>query len=43
MDWYSGNLYEYTITLKKEEIQFRVMVKDWERNTGSGNATLDWD
>ena len=42
-DWYSGNLYEYTITLKKEEIQFRVMVKDWERNTGSGNATLDWD
>lgn len=42
-DWYSGNLYEYAITLKKEEIQFRVMVKDWERNTGSGNATLDWD
>lgn len=42
-DWYSGNLYEYTITLKKEEIQFRVMVKDWERKTGSGNATLDWD
>lgn len=42
-DWYSGNLYEYTITLKKEEIQFRVMVKDWEKNLGSGNATLDWD
>jgi hypothetical protein len=42
-DWYSGNLYEYTITLKKEEIQFRVMVKDWEKNIGSGNATLDWD
>ena len=42
-DWYSGNLYKYTITLKKEEIQFRVMVKDWEKNIGSGNATLDWD
>lgn len=42
-EWYSGNLYEYTITLKKEEIQFRVMVKDWEKNIGSGNATLDWD
>lgn len=41
--WNSGNLYEYTITLKKEEIQFRVMVKDWVSNTGSGNATLDWD
>ena len=32
-----------TDTLKKEEIQFRVMVKDWEKNIGSGNATLDWD
>lgn len=42
-NWLGGNKYTYTITLKKEEIQFRVMVKDWERNTGSGNATLDWD
>ena len=42
-DWYSGNLYEYTITLKKEDIQFRALVKDWIEETGSGNATLDWD
>ena len=42
-DWYSGNLYEYTITLKKEEIQFRALVKDWKEESGSGNATLAWD
>ena len=41
--WDSGKQYEYTITLKKEEIQFRVMVKDWEKDESSGNASLDWD
>lgn len=42
-EWTSGNKYTYTITLKKEEIKFRALVQDWKDNTGSGNATLDWD
>lgn len=42
-NWLGGNKYTYTITLKKEEIQFRALVKDWKEETGSGNATLDWD
>ncbi len=42
-EWKSGNMYTYTITLKKQEISFRAMVQDWTENTGSGNATLDWD
>lgn len=42
-EWKSGNMYTYTITLKKQEISFRAMVQDWDKNTGSGNATLDWD
>lgn len=42
-NWLGGNKYTYTITLKKEEIQFRALVKDWIDETGSGNATLDWD
>ncbi|MBO4442939.1 MAG: fimbrillin family protein [Bacteroidaceae bacterium] len=41
--WESGNRYTYTISLKKEEIGFRVLVQDWTENTGSGNAMLDWD
>ena len=41
--WSSGNKYTYTINLKKEQIQFRALVQDWVPNTGSGNATLDWD
>ena len=41
--WVRGKSYTYTITLKKEEIQFRALVKDWIEETGSGNATLDWD
>ena len=41
--WSSGNKYTYTISLKKEQIQFRALVQDWVPNTGSGNATLDWD
>lgn len=42
-NWLGGNKYTYTITLKKEEIQFRALVKDWKDESGSGNATLDWD
>lgn len=42
-EWKSGNMYTYTITLKKQEISFRAMVQDWTENKGSGNATLDWD
>ena len=42
-NWTSGNKYTYTITLKKEEVAFRALVQDWTPNTGSGNATLDWD
>ena len=41
--WERGKSYTYTITLKKEEIQFRALVKDWKEESGSGNATLDWD
>ena len=41
--WQSGNKYTYTISLKKEQIQFRALVEDWIEKTGSGNATLDWD
>lgn len=42
-EWKSGNMYTYTITLKKQEISFRAMVQDWTENKGSGDATLDWD
>ena len=42
-EWESGNRYIYTISLKKEQIGFRVLVQDWTENTGSGNAMLDWD
>ena len=42
-EWKSGNMYTYTITLKKQEISFRAMVQDWTENKGNGNATLDWD
>lgn len=41
--WLRGIHYTYTITLKKEAISFRVMIKDWDEKTGSGNANLDWD
>lgn len=41
--WESGKQYEYTISLQKEEIQFRVMVKKWTKDESSGKATLDWD
>lgn len=41
--WLRGIHYTYTITLTKEAISFRVMIKDWEEKKGSGNANLDWD
>lgn len=41
--WLRGIHYTYTITLTKEAISFRVMIKDWDEKTGSGNANLDWD
>jgi hypothetical protein len=41
--WEGGHQYTYTISLSKEDIQFRALVKDWTPETGSGNATLDWD
>ena len=41
--WEGGHQYTYTISLSKEDIQFRALVKAWTPETGSGNATLDWD
>ncbi len=41
--WVRGTHYTYTITLEKEKITFRVLIKDWEEKTGSGNANLEWD
>ena len=41
--WLRGIHYTYTITLTKEAISFRVMIKDWDEKKGSGNANLDWD
>ena len=41
--WQRGNSYVYTITLAKEAIQFRALIKDWNKKTGSGDASLDWD
>lgn len=41
--WKSGKSYTYTITLKKEAIGFRALIKDWDDATGSGHATLEWD
>lgn len=42
-EWKRGEHYTYTISLGKEEITFRALVKDWVEKKGSGNATLDWD
>ncbi len=41
--WERGNYYVYTIKLTKKDIGFRAMIKDWNKKTGSGNASLDWD
>ena len=42
-EWLRGIHYTYTITLTKEAISFRVMIKNWDEKKGSGNANLDWD
>ena len=42
-EWKRGTHYKYVITLQKEAITLRVMIKDWEETSGSGNANLDWD
>ena len=41
--WERGKRYTYAVTLKKEAISFRALIKDWNDTTGSGNATLEWD
>lgn len=43
VEWKRGKHYTYTISLQKEKISFRAMIKDWEEKTGGGNATLEWD
>lgn len=40
--WERGHSYEYTLTLTKEAISFRAMVKDWVPVSGSGQPSLDW-
>ena len=40
--WERGKDYSYTIHVEKEKVQFKVMVKDWDEVTGSGNAALEW-
>lgn len=42
-EWVRGNKYTYTITLQKEAMKFRALVEAWKKESGSGNATLDWD
>lgn len=42
-EWKAGESYVYTITLAKEAIQFRALIKEWNEKTGSGDASLDWD
>lgn len=41
--WEPNHLYHYTITLAKDQITFRALVKDWEVKRVGGSATLDWD
>ena len=40
--WAQGTHYTYEVTLNKEKISFVAYVKDWEPETGTGDATLDW-
>lgn len=40
--WLPSKHYTYTITLGKEEIIFRALIKEWEEVSGGGNANLDW-
>ena len=42
-EWKRGENYVYTITVLKEEITFRALIKDWKEQTGSGVANLEWD
>lgn len=42
-EWQRGKHYTYTISVEKEQITFRALIKDWEENQGSGNANLEWD
>lgn len=41
--WVSGKHYIYDITVAKEAITFRAVVKKWVEAKGNGNANLDWD
>ncbi len=41
--WERGKHYVYTITLDKQKITFRAMIKDWVETTGGGIANLEWD
>lgn len=40
--WYGNTSYVYTITLGKEGITFRGMVRDWVDVKGSGTAEMEW-
>ncbi len=40
--WERGKNYSYTIHAEKEKVQLKVLVKDWDEVTGSGNAALEW-
>lgn len=41
--WAQGKHYIYDISVAKETITFRALVKDWIQASGGGNANLDWD
>lgn len=41
--WEPNHHYHYTITLAKDQITFRALVKDWVVKRVGGSATLDWD
>ena len=41
--WAQGQHYIYDITVAKEAITFRAVVKNWVEAKGGGNANLDWD
>lgn len=41
--WAQGKHYIYDITVAKEAITFRAVVKKWVEAKGNGNANLDWD
>lgn len=41
--WHRNVSYIYTITLGKEEILFRALIREWDQTTASGTATMEWD